>query len=101
VIGSMRAWGSPPSNPAAITVTRTSSPSVSSMTVPKMMLASGRGLLDELRGVVDLEDAQVGPTLDRQQDAVRAFDGRFQQGDSTASSAALMARSAPAPSRCP
>ncbi|CKQ66462.1 Uncharacterised protein [Mycobacterium tuberculosis] len=29
------------SKPAAITVTRTSSPSESSMTVPKMMLASG------------------------------------------------------------
>src|ERR1700741_246387 len=33
--------GVPPSNPAAITVTLTSSPSESSMTVPKMMLASG------------------------------------------------------------
>ena len=33
--------GSPPSKPAAMTVTRTSSPSVSSITVPKMMLASG------------------------------------------------------------
>jgi hypothetical protein len=43
-----RAWGSsflwvgePESKPAAMTVTRTSSPSESSMTVPKMMLASG------------------------------------------------------------
>src|SRR5690606_36287889 len=33
--------GSPPSKPAALTVTRTSSPSVSSMTAPKMILASG------------------------------------------------------------
>ena len=33
--------GVPPSNPAAITVTRTSSPSASSMTAPKMMFASG------------------------------------------------------------
>src|ERR671911_5057 len=33
--------GVPASNPAAITVTRTSSPSESSITVPKMMLASG------------------------------------------------------------
>src|SRR5690606_31020758 len=33
--------GVPPSNPAAITVTRTSSPSESSLTAPKMMLASG------------------------------------------------------------
>ncbi|OLL71220.1 hypothetical protein Ae168Ps1_5723 [Pseudonocardia sp. Ae168_Ps1] len=33
--------GVPPSNPAAITVTRTSSPRESSITVPKMMFASG------------------------------------------------------------
>ena len=33
--------GVPASNPAAMTVTRTSSPSESSITVPKMMLASG------------------------------------------------------------
>ncbi len=33
--------GPPLSNPAAITVTRTSSPRESSMTVPKMMFASG------------------------------------------------------------
>jgi hypothetical protein len=35
------AFGSPPSKPAAMTVTRTSSPRVSSMTAPKMMFASG------------------------------------------------------------
>ena len=34
-------FGVPPSKPAAITVTRTSSPSASSMVAPKMMLASG------------------------------------------------------------
>ena len=36
-----RGSGAPPSKPAAMTVTRTSSPRVSSMTVPKMMFASG------------------------------------------------------------
>ncbi len=38
---SSRRLGWPPSKPAAITVTRTSSPSASSMVAPKMMLASG------------------------------------------------------------
>ena len=37
----MRFCGAPPSKPAAMTVTRTSSPRASSMTAPKMMLASG------------------------------------------------------------
>ena len=72
---SRRSVGSPPSKPAAMTVTRTSSPRVSSMTAPKMMLASGcAASLHELRGVVDLEDAEVRPALDREQHAVRAVD---------------------------
>src|SRR3954451_7996374 len=37
---SLRVLGRPPSKPAAMTVTRTSSPRASSMTAPKMMLAS-------------------------------------------------------------
>ncbi len=45
-VGSGAAWvrGSP--RPAAITVTRTSSPSASSMTAPKMKLASGAAELE-------------------------------------------------------
>jgi hypothetical protein len=49
------------SKPAAMTVTRTSSPSASSMTAPKMMLASGCATSDDLGGLVDLEQAEVGP----------------------------------------
>src|SRR4051812_29699624 len=37
---SLRLLGRPPSKPAAMTVTRTSSPRASSITAPKMMLAS-------------------------------------------------------------
>ena len=43
---SSRRLGIPPSNPAAITVTRTSSPSASSIVAPKMMLASGWAACD-------------------------------------------------------
>jgi hypothetical protein len=39
-IACSRRFGIPPSKPAAITVTRTSSPSASSITAPKMMFAS-------------------------------------------------------------
>jgi hypothetical protein len=50
------------------------------MTAPKMMLASGcAGLLDEARGLVDLEQAEVRTALDGQQDAVRAVDARLEQ----------------------
>ena len=71
-------WGS--SNPAAMTVTRTSSPSASSMTAPKMMFASGCAASGRRAcGLVDLEDAEVGSALDRQQHAVGAVDAGFEQ----------------------
>ena len=37
MLGTETRFGAPPSNPAAITVTRTSSPSASSITVPKII----------------------------------------------------------------
>lgn len=54
------------------------------------------GLLHQARGIVDLEDAQVGTALDRQQHfpCAPSMDASS-SGDATASSAALMARSAP------
>ena len=41
IIGTDTRLGNQPSKPAAITVTRTSSPSASSITVPKIIFASG------------------------------------------------------------
>src|SRR5690606_30851947 len=38
-----------------------------------------RGFLDQLCRVVDLEDAEVGTTLDRQQHTVRTLDGCLEQ----------------------
>ena len=65
--------------PAATTVTRTSSPSASSITAPKMILAFRRRVGDQSGCFVDLEQAEIGTALDRQQDALRAVDARFQE----------------------
>ncbi len=75
-----RVAGLPPSKPAAMTVTRTSSPSASSMTAPKMMLASGwAASADQLGGLVDLEQAEVGAAGDGEQHAVGAVDAGLEQ----------------------
>ena len=79
--GSSFLWvGAPASNPAAITVTRTSSPSESSMTVPKMMLASGcaDSCTSDAASLIS-NKAQVGAARDGEQHAVRAVHGRFEQ----------------------
>src|SRR6478736_2011676 len=96
VIGSMRVCGSPPSKPAAMTVTRTSSPSVSSMTVPKMMLASGcaASLTSCAASLISKMPRFDPPWIDSSTPCAPSIDASS-SGDSTASSAALMARSAP------
>ena len=68
------------SKPAAMTVTRTSSPMLSSITAPKMMLASGWATrVDDLGRLVHLEQPQVGAAGDVEQDAPRALDRGLEQ----------------------
>jgi hypothetical protein len=59
------------SKPVAMTVTRASSPWFSSMTAPKMRLASSWAVfLDQRGGLVDLVQGEVGAAGDVDQDAV-------------------------------
>ena len=92
-----RLVGTPPSKPAAMTVTRTSSPRASSMTAPKMMLASGcAASCDQAGGLVDLEQAEVRAA--RRSTAARRARRRCDASSSgleIASSAACDARSSP------
>ena len=68
------------SKPAAITVMRTSSPSASSITAPKMMLASGCAASPMISAAsLSSNKPEVGRTADVQQDAARAFDARLEQ----------------------
>jgi hypothetical protein len=62
-----------------MTVTRTSSPRASSMTAPKMMLASGWRRRRRAARLVDLEQAEVAAAGDVQQDAVGAVHARLEQ----------------------
>ena len=79
-LGASACRGAPPSKPAAMTVTRTSSPRASSMTAPKMMLASGcAASATSCGGLVDLEEPEVAAAGDGQQHAVRAVDGGLEQ----------------------
>ncbi len=68
------------SKPVPITVTLTSSACCSSMTAPKMMLASrSAAVWIDLGRLVDLEQAEVAPAGDVEQDAGRAVDGLLEQ----------------------
>src|SRR5690606_1584619 len=93
---STRGCGSPPSKPAATTVTRTSSPRVSSMTVPKMMLASGCAASCTRRAasLISKMPRFEPPWIERSTPCAPSIDASS-SGLATASSAALMARSAP------
>ena len=78
---SSRAARTPPwSKPVAITVTRISSVMPSSITAPKMMFEFGvGGGVDQLGRLVDLEQPEVAPAGDVEQDAGGALDGFLQQ----------------------
>src|SRR6185312_16260367 len=88
--------GSPPSKPAAITVTRTSSPRVSSMTAPKIMFASGctasctRRAASLISKIPRLDPPWIESSTPCAPSMLASS-----RGDATASSAALIARSAP------
>ena len=63
-----------------MTVTRTSSPRLSSMTAPKMTLAFGSAWLGHDFGrLVDLEQADVGGAGDVEQHAGRPVEGRLEE----------------------
>ena len=93
------------SKPVAMTVIETSSPMRSSMTVPKMMFASGSAVsLMISRRLVDLEQAEARAAGDVEQDALGARDVDLEQraGDRLAGGlrgAVLAARAADAHER--
>ena len=68
------------SKPVAMTVTRTSSPMVVvDHRAEDDVRVGRRGALDDLRGLVDLEQAQVAAAGDVEQDAGGALDGLLEQ----------------------
>ena len=84
------------SKPAAITVTRTSSPSESSITVPKMMLASGcaASCTSEAASLISNSPRSLPPAIDISTPCAPSIDASS-SGELIAISAALSARPSP------
>ena len=84
------------SNPAAITVTRTSSPSASSMTAPKMMLASTAAELATscAASLISNSPRSEPPWMDSRTPCAPSMDAS-RSGEEIAISAAATARSSP------
>ena len=93
---SSRRFGMPPSKPAAITVTRTSSPSASSMTAPKMMLASACAACDTsaAASLISNRPRSEPPAIESSTPCAPSIEASS-SGLETAISAAATARSSP------
>ena len=96
ITGTETRFGIPPSNPAAITVTRTSSPSASSITVPKIMFASGCAdcATSSAASLNSNNPISEPPAIDNRTPCAPSIDASS-SGLEIASSAARVARASP------